>query len=101
MNYIEPTEGYRSRKFLTRKYIPDEPKVAVVTAKSEKTLPRRGNVSKTTITYNAGHSEKKPISKFIKNSSDEIEEIRFERPEVMLKKKFTSIKDGNVEEAAV
>lgn len=80
LNFIEPTEGYKSRKFLTRKYIPDEPKATVVTAKSEKTLSRRGDVSKTTVMNNAGHFEKKPISKFIKNSSDEIEEIRFERP---------------------
>ena len=77
MNFIEPTEGYRSRKFLTRKYIPDEPKVTFVTAKSEKTFSRRGTVSKTTVPTNAGYSEKKTICKFIKNTTNDIEVIRF------------------------
>jgi hypothetical protein len=80
MNFLEPTEGYRSRKFLTRKYIPDEPKVTVITAKSEKALPRRGTVCKPTVPNHQTHYDKKPILKFNKNTPDEIEEIRFERP---------------------
>jgi hypothetical protein len=81
VNFLEPTEGYRSRKFLTRKYIPDDPKSTVVTAKSEKALPRRGTAFKAPpATAHPNHCDKKPISKFHKDAADEIEEIRLERP---------------------